>query len=203
MAKRAFNLPNLLTYGRILAVPLVVVVLLSRGRLQSSDFARWCGARRSSSSPASPTISTAISRAPGSSNRTSAACSIRSPTSCWSATCLLLLAADTDRTIARLVALGGDHHPVPRDPGLGPARVPRRAEGQRARHAARQVEDDDRRWWRSASCWPARPATRSCPTATQIGIVTALDLGARDALHRLRLFPRRRQAHRRRVSDAR
>lgn len=41
MAKRAFNLPNILTYGRILAVPLVVVCFYLEGRLQSTDFARW------------------------------------------------------------------------------------------------------------------------------------------------------------------
>src|SRR5215468_3254565 len=41
MAKRALNLPNILTYGRILAVPLVVLCFFLEGRLQSSDFARW------------------------------------------------------------------------------------------------------------------------------------------------------------------
>ncbi|MBN9071224.1 MAG: CDP-diacylglycerol--glycerol-3-phosphate 3-phosphatidyltransferase [Rhizobiales bacterium] len=41
MAKRAFNLPNMLTYGRIVAVPLVVLCFYLEGRLQSSDFARW------------------------------------------------------------------------------------------------------------------------------------------------------------------
>ncbi|MGE3307568.1 MAG: CDP-diacylglycerol--glycerol-3-phosphate 3-phosphatidyltransferase [Rhizobiaceae bacterium] len=41
MANRAFNLPNVLTYGRIIAVPLVVLCFFLEGRLQSSDFARW------------------------------------------------------------------------------------------------------------------------------------------------------------------
>ena len=41
MARRAFNLPNMLTYGRILAVPLVVLCFFLEGRLKSSDFARW------------------------------------------------------------------------------------------------------------------------------------------------------------------
>jgi cardiolipin synthase len=41
MASRALNLPNILTYGRILAVPLVVLCFFVDGRLQSSDFARW------------------------------------------------------------------------------------------------------------------------------------------------------------------
>ncbi len=37
----AYNIPNLLTYGRILAVPLIVLCFFVEGRLQSSDFARW------------------------------------------------------------------------------------------------------------------------------------------------------------------
>lgn len=41
MARSAYNLPNLLTYARILAVPLIVVCFFLEGRLQSSDFARW------------------------------------------------------------------------------------------------------------------------------------------------------------------
>ncbi len=41
MAKRAMNIPNMLTYGRIVAVPLIVLCFFIEGRLQSSDFARW------------------------------------------------------------------------------------------------------------------------------------------------------------------
>ncbi|QLF70019.1 CDP-diacylglycerol--glycerol-3-phosphate 3-phosphatidyltransferase [Peteryoungia desertarenae] len=41
MASRAYNIPNLLTYARIVAVPLIVVCFFLEGRLQSSDFARW------------------------------------------------------------------------------------------------------------------------------------------------------------------
>lgn len=41
MANRAFNIPNMLTYARIVAVPLVVLCFFLEGRLQSSDFARW------------------------------------------------------------------------------------------------------------------------------------------------------------------
>ncbi len=39
--RRAFNIPNLLTYGRIFAVPAIVLCFFVEGRLQSSDFARW------------------------------------------------------------------------------------------------------------------------------------------------------------------
>ena len=41
MASRAYNIPNLLTYARILAVPVIVLCFFVEGRLQSSDFARW------------------------------------------------------------------------------------------------------------------------------------------------------------------
>lgn len=41
MSSRTYSIPNLLTYGRILAVPVIVLCFFVEGRLQSSDFARW------------------------------------------------------------------------------------------------------------------------------------------------------------------
>jgi cardiolipin synthase len=41
MASRAYNIPNLLTYARIVAVPLIVLCFFVEGQLASSDFARW------------------------------------------------------------------------------------------------------------------------------------------------------------------
>ncbi|WP_299864698.1 CDP-diacylglycerol--glycerol-3-phosphate 3-phosphatidyltransferase [uncultured Hoeflea sp.] len=41
MASPAMNIPNMLTYGRILAVPLIVLCFFVEGRLHGSDFARW------------------------------------------------------------------------------------------------------------------------------------------------------------------
>jgi len=41
MKNHAFSLPNLLTYGRIIAVPLVVLCFFLEGRLKSSDPIRW------------------------------------------------------------------------------------------------------------------------------------------------------------------
>ena len=41
MASRAYSIPNILTYGRILCVPLIVLCFFVEGRLESSDFARW------------------------------------------------------------------------------------------------------------------------------------------------------------------
>ena len=43
MASRAYNIPNLLTYARIVAVPVIVLCFFVEGRLESSDFARWAG----------------------------------------------------------------------------------------------------------------------------------------------------------------
>lgn len=41
MAKHTFSLPNILTYARIIAVPLVVLCFLVEGRPQATDFAHW------------------------------------------------------------------------------------------------------------------------------------------------------------------
>lgn len=41
MASRAYNIPNLLTYARIVAVPLIVGCFFIEGQLESSNFARW------------------------------------------------------------------------------------------------------------------------------------------------------------------
>ena len=74
----ALNLPNILTYGRIAAAPLVGLTYYipdNWGPWIAFVIFVW---------RASLTISMAISPAYGSSNRRSAACSIRSPTSCSS-----------------------------------------------------------------------------------------------------------------------
>ncbi|WP_407965048.1 CDP-diacylglycerol--glycerol-3-phosphate 3-phosphatidyltransferase [Bartonella sp. C271] len=41
MKNHTFSFPNILTYARIIAVPLVVACFFLEGRLQSSDIARW------------------------------------------------------------------------------------------------------------------------------------------------------------------
>lgn len=41
MKNHTFSFPNLLTYARIVAVPMVVACFFVEGRLQSSDIARW------------------------------------------------------------------------------------------------------------------------------------------------------------------
>ena len=41
MASRAYNIPNLLTYGRIVTVPLIVLCFFAEGYLHASNLARW------------------------------------------------------------------------------------------------------------------------------------------------------------------
>ena len=41
MQRPAFNLPNMLTYARILAVPLILICFYLEGRIRPTDFWRW------------------------------------------------------------------------------------------------------------------------------------------------------------------
>ncbi len=99
MASRAFNLPNLLTYGRILAVPLVVLCFFIEGRLQSSDTARWAALVIFVLASITDYLDGYLARAW---NQSSNIVRMLDPIAdkLLVATCLLLLAADTDRTIA-------------------------------------------------------------------------------------------------------
>jgi len=99
MAKRAFNLPNILTYGRILSVPLVVLCFFLEGRLQSSDFARWSALVIFIVASITDYFDGYLARAW---QQQSNIGRMLDPIAdkLLVATCLLLLAADTDRTIA-------------------------------------------------------------------------------------------------------
>ena len=96
MAKRAFNLPNMLTYARILAVPLVVLCFFLEGRLQSSDFARWSALAVFAAASITDYFDGYLARAW---QQTSNIGRMLDPIAdkLLVATCLLLLAADTDR----------------------------------------------------------------------------------------------------------
>src|SRR5690606_40801096 len=99
MSKRAFNLPNLLTYARILAVPLIVLCFFLEGRLQSSEFARWSALAIFIAASITDYFDGYIARRW---KQTSNIGKMLDPIAdkLLVATCLLLLAADTDRTIA-------------------------------------------------------------------------------------------------------
>ncbi len=99
MASRAFSLPNILTYGRILAVPAIVLCFFIEGRLQSSDFARWAAFAIFAAASITDFFDDYLARAW---KQTSNIGRMLDPIAdkLLVATCLLLLAADTDKTIA-------------------------------------------------------------------------------------------------------
>lgn len=96
---RAFNLPNLLTYARIIAVPLIVLCFFLEGRLQSSDFARWSALGLFIAASVTDYFDGYLARTW---QQTSNIGRMLDPIAdkLLVASCLLLLAADTDRTIA-------------------------------------------------------------------------------------------------------
>ncbi|WP_048647705.1 CDP-diacylglycerol--glycerol-3-phosphate 3-phosphatidyltransferase [Nitratireductor soli] len=96
---RAFNLPNLLTYARIIAVPLIVLCFFLEGRLQSSDFARWSALGLFIAASVTDYFDGYLARTW---QQTSNIGRMLDPIAdkLLVSTCLLLLAADTDRTIA-------------------------------------------------------------------------------------------------------
>lgn len=98
-ASSAFNLPNMLTYGRILAVPLVVLCFFLEGRLQSSDFARWAALAIFIIASVTDYFDGYLARAW---QQQSNIGRMLDPIAdkLLVSVCLLLLAADTDRTIA-------------------------------------------------------------------------------------------------------
>lgn len=99
MASRAFSLPNMLTYGRILAVPAIGLCFFVEGRLQSSDFARWAALGIFAAASITDFFDGYLARAW---QQTSTIGRMLDPIAdkLLVATCLLLLAADTDKTIA-------------------------------------------------------------------------------------------------------
>jgi cardiolipin synthase len=99
MRRPAYNIPNLLTYGRILAVPLIVLCFFLEGRLQSSDFARWSALFLFVLASLTDYLDGYLARIW---KQTSNIGKMLDPIAdkLLVATCLLLLAADSDRTIA-------------------------------------------------------------------------------------------------------
>ena len=99
MAKRALNIPNMLTYGRILAVPLIVLCFFVEGRLQSTDFARWTALGLFAVASITDYLDGYLARIW---NQTSNIGKMLDPIAdkLLISVCLLLLAADTERTIA-------------------------------------------------------------------------------------------------------
>ncbi len=99
MASRAYNIPNLLTYGRILAVPMIVLCFFVEGKLQSSDFARWTALVIFAVASITDFFDGYLARIW---NQTSNIGRMLDPIAdkLLVSTCLLLMAADTEKTIA-------------------------------------------------------------------------------------------------------
>lgn len=93
------SLPNLLTYGRILAVPLIVLCFYMEGKLQSSDLARWTALAIFVIASITDFLDGYLARAW---NQTSNIGRMLDPIAdkLLVSVCLLLLAADTDGIIA-------------------------------------------------------------------------------------------------------
>lgn len=94
-----YSIPNLLTYARILAVPMVAVCFYLEGKLQSSDFARWSALIIFVVASLTDFLDGYLARIW---QQTSNIGRMLDPIAdkLLVATCLLLLAADTDKTIA-------------------------------------------------------------------------------------------------------
>ena len=127
------SLPNILTYGRIIAIPALVACFFVKG-----DWGRWAAMWIFIAAGVSDFLDGYLARAW---EQQSAIGRMLDPIAdkLIVSAALLMLAARPDHR--RLVALGRRHHPLPRDPGLGLARVPGRAHRQRSGDAARQMED--------------------------------------------------------------
>ncbi|SMD06652.1 CDP-diacylglycerol--glycerol-3-phosphate 3-phosphatidyltransferase [Rhizobium sp. RU36D] len=99
MASRAYNLPNLLTYGRIVAVPLIVLCFFLEGELQSTDFARWTALGLFILASVTDFLDGYLARIW---NQTSNIGRMLDPIAdkLLISVCLLLMAADTEKTIA-------------------------------------------------------------------------------------------------------
>ena len=148
---RTWSLPNMLTYARILAVPAIVLCYYLEnyiGRLGGACHLHRGERDRLSRRAFRARLAAALRPRPHArSDCRQAARRHHAPSPCLR------------RHDRGLVAACGHRHPHPRDRGVGPARVPRRAPRQRAGHPARQVEDDhaDGRAWISPGGTGGRP----------------------------------------------
>jgi len=99
MPRHTYNIPNLLTYGRILAVPAIVLCFFLEGKLQSSDVARWSALAIFALASFTDFLDGYLARIW---KQTSNIGRMLDPIAdkLLVSVCLLLLAADTDRTIA-------------------------------------------------------------------------------------------------------
>src|SRR5262249_17790015 len=136
---RRLAVPNLLTYARIAAVPAVVACLYWQGILPGGPWRRWVGPVLFLSAGGAGVLRGHFARQRG------RAIGLRAharPDRGQALGGVVPVDVGRRRHHPRLVAVGGDRHPLPRDSGFGPARISRRVARERAGDAARQMEDD-------------------------------------------------------------
>ena len=154
----SFALPNILTYGRIVVIPIVIGCMFWQSILDGPLWLRWValaffiaaaisdfldgylGLHRRSAILARPHARPDRGQAFG-----------------------IVSSADVGggRHHPRLVAVGSDRHPLPRNSGLGFARISCRVARQHTGDASRQMEDDLAARGGRVSRSPVMPATLS------------------------------------------
>jgi len=132
--KMATSLPNLLTYFRIAMVPAVVACFYFEG-----DAARWWALSIFILAGITDFFDGYLARAWAQQSNLGR---MLDPiaTNCSSPPCFCADPSGHDRGF---LALGRARHSLPRDSRLGSARISCRGSRERARDAARQMEDDD------------------------------------------------------------
>ena len=135
---RPLALPNILTYARIVAVPVVVGLLYWQSILDGGLWLRWVALAIFIAAGVTDILDGYFARIWG---QQSSLGRMLDPIAdkLLVASCLLMLAADENHP--RLDAARRGHHSVPRNPGVGLARISRRTARRRAGDAARQMED--------------------------------------------------------------
>ena len=120
MAKRTYNIPNMLTYGRIVAVPLVVLCFFLEGHLKSTDFARWAALALFAVASITDYLDGYLARLW---KQSSTIGRMLDPIADKLLVSGLPAASGCGRDDCRMDAVGGDHHSLPRDSGFGTARI--------------------------------------------------------------------------------
>ena len=150
-----WSLPNLLTYGRVAAVPIVVGCLF----LSGVDLMRWVALGIFIAAAITDFLDGYLARALA---QQSALGQMLDPIADKLLVAAVLMMLVADHTIASYSLWAADRYPVPRNSRLGAARIPRRTQGAAAgQHASpngrRRCSSS-----RSAFSSPGRPATRCC-----------------------------------------
>ena len=134
---KSLSLPNILTYARIAAIPVVVGCVYVQSVMDGPLWLRWVALTVFIAAGVTDVLDGYYARMW---DQQSAFGRMLDPIAdkLLVASCLLMLAADNSIMAGRC---GRHRDPVPRDPGVGLAGISRRAAGQRSRDQACEMED--------------------------------------------------------------